>query len=378
MKLTYLTSLSLPSEWAHSIQIVKMCEAFAETGAELTLFFPKRAVAVSEDMYQYHEVEKNFSIKPIRPLDFLPTNPGKIWYYVRTLSFLLQAWPWIFFNKNPVYIREPILGFFLRNFFLEIHSVPEKPNYLWRSVFRRARGIVTITTPLKNMIESFGVDKNRILVAPSAVDVQAFDLKMSKQEVRNILQLPTEKTIIAYLGGFAAVGLPKGIDTLIQMIEILPENYLLLLVGGDPDGVEKFKQYAATKNILHKIIFTGQVPHPAIPRYMQAADILIAAYPPFDFYKYHTSPLKIFEYMAAGRPIVTTDFPTLRDILDDSSAILVKSGDVAAYAAAVTKITENPVLAQSLVASAQAKIKENTWKKRAEKISQFIANNSMK
>lgn len=375
MKLTFLTSLTLPSEWAHSIQIAKMCEAFAKAGQEVTLVFPKRSLAASFDLYQYHQVEKNFSIKPIQPLDFFATSPGKLWYYLRTLSFLLQAWPQIFFSKNPVYIREPILGIFLRNFFLEIHSVPKKPNYFLRSVFRRAQGIITITTPLKNMIESFGVDKNKILVAPSAVDVQAFDLKMSKQEARNALHLPVEKIIIGYIGGFAGVGLPKGIDTLIQMIEILPKNYILLLVGGDPAGVEKFKHYAENKNVLDRVIFIGQVPHTITPGYMQAADILIAPYPDFDFYKYHTSPLKIFEYMAAGRPIITTDFPTLRDILDDSSAILVKTGDVAGYAAAATIIAENSTLAQSLVTAAQEKVKENTWKKRAEKITQFIASN---
>jgi glycosyltransferase involved in cell wall biosynthesis len=372
MNLLYVTSLTLPSEWAHSIQISKMCESFADQGADVTLFYPKRSLALKEGIWKYHQIKQNFKVIPISPIDLAKKDPGKIWYYIRTLSFIAQVLPRILFKRNSaVYVREPILGAFIPKVFLEVHTIPQNPSFLFKWSCRRALGVITITGPLQKMVIDLGVKPEKTMVAPSAVDLSKFSLRVDKEMVRNELGLSVNNKIIGYVGQFGSVGLPKGIDTLIQIIKKLPDNYNLLLVGGDEKSVIHFKEFANSLGVQHKVIFTGQVPHEVTNRYMQAADVLMVAYPEYDFYKYFTSPMKIFEYMAAGKPIVATDFPTLQEALGDS-ALLVGSQDIDGYVKAIEKITADPQYAQRLGEAAYAKVKENTWANRARVILNFV------
>jgi glycosyltransferase involved in cell wall biosynthesis len=89
-------------------------------------------------------------------------------------------------------------------------------------------------------------------------------------------------------------------------------------------------------------------------------------------FAYYMSPLKMFEYMAAKRPIIATDLPAIREILDDKMAIIIPPGDPEALAEAVKRLLDDPIQAEKLSDQAYAKVQEYTWAKRVLAIVDFL------
>jgi len=89
-------------------------------------------------------------------------------------------------------------------------------------------------------------------------------------------------------------------------------------------------------------------------------------------YRFFMSPLKMFEYMASRRPIVATDLPSIREVLSESSAVLVPPGNTEKLKEAIKYLIDNPEAGKKLADNAFQKVQEYTWDKRAEKIVDFI------
>jgi glycosyltransferase involved in cell wall biosynthesis len=89
--------------------------------------------------------------------------------------------------------------------------------------------------------------------------------------------------------------------------------------------------------------------------------------------RYYTSPLKLFEYMAAERPIIASDLPALREIIaNEETALLVPPDDASALAAAVERLRADPALARRLAANARSAVGAHTWERRAARILDFV------
>jgi glycosyltransferase involved in cell wall biosynthesis len=125
---------------------------------------------------------------------------------------------------------------------------------------------------------------------------------------------------------------------------------------------------------VHNFRLQGFVPPTQVPTYLAAADVLVlpntakAA-----ISRLYTSPLKLFEYMAAQRPIVASDLPSLRDILTPQhNAVLVTPDDPTALAAGIAQVLADPHLAERLTRQAAEDVKQYSWEQRATRIWQFI------
>jgi len=126
-------------------------------------------------------------------------------------------------------------------------------------------------------------------------------------------------------------------------------------------------------NSIKNVILVGYVAPKQVPKYLAAADILILPNTSADdMSRLYTSPLKLFEYMAARRPIVASDLTSIREILNEQNSILVKPDDPAALVEGILKISENKALADSLVKKAFQDVQQYTWDKRAERILEFV------
>jgi len=379
MKLVYLANIRIPTEKAHGIQIMKMCESFVALkikgqAVEVELVVPDRSNAIKEDPFLFYNVKQNFKITkiPCFGLFSLPGFWGKVSFLIQEISFLLMAKGYLLFKHfDLLFTREQLTGLFFKNFILEIHSIPRKISFFHKIIWQRSTKLVVLTNYIKSLIVANGLPEEKILVAADAVDLQEFDISLSTNEAREKLDLPVNKKIVLYAGSLLLYGW-KGVDVLLQSAQFIKNNSLLVLVGGKKQEIESLKRLS---NILDEsdILMVGQKPHNLIPYYIKAADVLVLPNKAGDVWsEYYTSPLKLFEYMAGRRPIVAADLSSIREVLDKENAVLFEPNNPLDLAAKINLVIDNPDLGHQLADKAFQKVTNYTWDKRAQTIIKFI------
>jgi glycosyltransferase involved in cell wall biosynthesis len=129
---------------------------------------------------------------------------------------------------------------------------------------------------------------------------------------------------------------------------------------------------------LQNVIITGFVPNAELPLYQAACDVLLMPYQRHvaassggDIARY-LSPMKLFEYMACGRAICSSDLPVLREVLSEEIAILLPPEDIDSWVAALRELRDNPDQRNSLANKAQQAAGRYSWDSRAQKILEGI------
>lgn len=361
MKITYLSTARIPDDWGHVIQIMKMCEAFAKAGHEVELVVPKRAGARTEDPYAYVGADPVFRITKLSCLDLSATTDGKLFYWLRTVSFFISAKLYLASKKYDVlYTREPLAALFFNRFVFEAHSVSRG----MRSAFRKARAIVAITSFIKEEIAAMGIPLERILVAADAVDLAPFTHVESKEAARARLGLPKEKKIALYIGRLDAW---KGTDALYGAAELLPEDVQLVVIGAEP------AELSALRAKHSRIMFIPLRPYKEIADNQAAADVLVLPNTAKNaMSSRYTSPLKLFSYMASGIPIVASDIPSIREILSEANAYLVAADDAGALADGIGKALAGGAEAKRRAIQGRKDAERYTWDARAAAIVEAI------
>ncbi|MCX6026213.1 MAG: glycosyltransferase, partial [Chloroflexi bacterium] len=126
---------------------------------------------------------------------------------------------------------------------------------------------------------------------------------------------------------------------------------------------------AARRRVAERVIFTGQVSNSAVPAYLWAADVLVMPYTSQTPTVRYMSPLKMFEYMAAGRPIVATDFPVVREVLrDGETAVLVEPDSAQALREGILELLRDTTRSKSLALRCLEQVREYSWARRARRI----------
>ena len=134
---------------------------------------------------------------------------------------------------------------------------------------------------------------------------------------------PQEAFIVGYLGRLHTIGLDKGVGTLVDAIATV-EGACLALVGGPDDMAESLRrQWLALGLRAERFLYAGHVPPDKVALYLSAFDICAMPHPPKAQFSRYTSPLKLFEYMAAGRAIVASDLPAWSDVVADGETALL-------------------------------------------------------
>jgi glycosyltransferase involved in cell wall biosynthesis len=183
--------------------------------------------------------------------------------------------------------------------------------------------------------------------------------------------LPAEAFIVGYAGLTFA---HRRLDLLVEAFARIARQHgdaLLMLVGGRPYEVSELRALARRLGIpKERLITPGQVEHDLTPGYLAAADVLVI---PGTVTQATASPLKLFEYIAAGRAIVCKEMPALREIVDDHSAIFFPAGDVDSLAASLAMLREEPETRETLGQNARALSAQYTYRARAARIAEVVA-----
>lgn len=391
-RIVIVANARIPSERAHPLQIMQMAAGFASGGATVLLAYARRAntaamLAVS-DPFEYAGVPRTFALVGLPTLDAIkrvtidwPTlDHGPI----RLLAHLLQLWSFAVaaltvvrrWRPNVVYSRDLLPLTVLRllmgqpaRFCFEVHTVPRSrlSAALHRWAARRMDAVVTITAGLRRWYLEAGFEPQRLFVAPDAVDIQAF-ANRDRANARAELDIPADARVVCYLGHLYPW---KGVDTLVEAARFADPEVQWTIVGGVPPDLDRIRTAAAGHPNVH---VTGHLPPDRARRFLVAADIAVI---PFSarqvIAREHTSPLKLFEYMAAERPIVASDLPSLREVLhDERNALLVAPDDPRALAAAMTRLLADRKLAARLAKAARLEVESRTWTQRASAIREFL------
>ncbi len=163
----------------------------------------------------------------------------------------------------------------------------------------------------------------------------------------------------------------QGVDIFIKAMASAPfaEAHVL---GGTPEEIEKLKGLAREQGVGDRTFFYGFVEPAGIPRMIESMDVFVV--PSRDTARMnYVAHIKIYEFMAARRPIVASDLQSIREILtDEGNALLVRPDDPCALAAGIRRIRETPGLARHLAEKAYGEASAYTWERRAERVTEFV------
>jgi glycosyltransferase involved in cell wall biosynthesis len=391
-RLIYLTTARLPTEKAHGYQIVKVCEAMARLGLEVELWHPRRhqpnPALQQQTAFAYYGVPPTFRVRSLPNIDvvrldpFLPptlfsllfTAHGFVWGLAATALAKSR-------RADLYYTRDPILAFLSVVMSLptiyEAHLVPLRAGrWFLRAIGKRSTRtrIVALTRHTRDRLVTLGIPSERIAVQPDAVDLDMFQSLPSQSECRRKHSLPFNRPIIGYVGRFQTLEMEKGIPELIAAAALLgasdKDGPILLIVGGPMEAVPLYLEVARSVGLAEdRLRFVDRVPTWEVPTWMRACDILTLPYSTNRTFYYSFSPLKLFEYMAAGVPIVASDLPALREILrDGENALLVEPGNPTTLAQAISRLLADEELMVSLSRRAEDDVQCYTWERRADAI----------
>lgn len=374
MKFFYIANIRLPTERAHGIQIMEMCGAFAEQGCSVELVVPNRRNHLHEDPFIYHDVPRTFSIKRLPCIDTV--DSGKAGYLLELLSFMISVTAYSLFQKNALfYSRDEVIAIPLRLLMKKVawEGHAGQTNVAVRALILLKTPMIVITKSIKDLYLSMGVVPENIIVAPDAADIDRFDIAIGKEEARKQLGLPLGKKIILYKGHLYA---EKGAGVLaLAMPYVKDKNAIAVFIGGTEEDIDSFrKEFSEKENIF----ILGNRPRKETPFYQKAADVLIIPNSAKDdMSRLYTSPMKLFGYMASGVPIVASDLPSLKEVLDENNAYLVSADSPEALAKGIDIALANESESSAKAEKAYERAQEFTWKSRANIILAFIKNTTV-
>jgi glycosyltransferase involved in cell wall biosynthesis len=372
MKLFYISNSRIPTGKAHGLQIMKMCEAFSNAGSKVTLVLPRKLNLMRRDPFEYYNVSKSFEIKYLFSIDLggRASFFGPLFFFLDTVIFDIAVF---FYSRKQAdgffYTRDFSIPFFLprkNRIVVEIHDIP-RHDFLFVRSLTRADLIIVITNGLKDALIKRGMSAEKIVVSPDAVDVNSFSIDISGEEARKFLGLPLDKKIVMYIGALEDW---KGYETLLSASRILEsrKDIMFVIIGG---AVEHLKKLRA---IYPDVIFTGYRPYSELVRNQKAADILVIPNSgKREISKHYTSPLKLFAHMLSGVPMIVSDLPSMREVVNEKNCLFFQPDDENDLANKIVTLFNDPILSRSLAEHAQADGKQYSWKKRAENITETIS-----
>lgn len=349
---------------------MRMCAAFAAGGNDVTLLVPWRRNLLKEDPFQFYGVSKTFRVKKLPALDlyFARFIPERIVGPLHLFSFLLSAKIYLWYHRPDIlYTREIFAGLFFKDFVYEIHSLPEVTTGYFERCLRRARSVVAITRYLREAVLKLGIDPRRVIVEPDAVEEKLLDFKESSGVARAVIGMPATGALVVYTGNFRKW---KGVDTLARALHLLPEVQFVMVGGTKESDIARITDLVA--GAPNAVVRGFELPE-RMPHYLAAADVLVMPNARGEeISERYTSPLKLFEYMASNRPIVASDLPSLREILNESNAAFFEADNPESLARVISMVIKDSSLGERIAAQARKDVTPHTWKRRAQRIVAFL------
>jgi glycosyltransferase involved in cell wall biosynthesis len=362
-KIVYVSNANIPSESASSVHVMKMCEAFQQNDVDIILVIPNhfnKEKYKDVDVFGFYGVKNKFKIKRVK---FIRKNVKGIHEILYTIAAVFYT---KFIKRPDIMMTRKIMAARVAAmvhmpYILELHSATEPTHYSLEKTLhsRYMKKLVTISGTLKDyMTDKYALREDQVLVLADAVDLSAYE------KLDTTLQFHEERLKIAYVGSLYP---GKGIETIVRLAAMDKTNqYDIYGARGPLDKWQKLKE-----ELHSNVNFMGQIANANVPGTLIQYDVLLMPYSDKvevygDDLTNWMSPLKMFEYMASGRVIVSSDLPVIREILKDrENAYLVAGGKVENWKTAIDEISADRETAGKIAAQAKVDVKQYTWLARA-------------
>ena len=369
----YIGSPELFSRGASAIHVMKMCQAMGRLGIETDLILA--TPGNTPDIRAYYGVDYTFKI--IQFPYFKSSFVRNVFHGIRAGVYLgmRKGMYDITVTRNIVYAFLAAKVFGMPVVYDAHHPLVTGARPLFRAI-KDSPNLVRFSTNTRGLADIYlgeGLPPEKLAVAHNGVDLERYAYLPKKEEARKKLGLSLDKDIICYSGNIYE---GRGIELLIDASLRLPDAKFLI-VGGRDEDVLRYRQLAAQKN-ASGFKLTSYVSHDLVPLYLAAADVLVMPYTSAmtirggtvatDF----TSPIKLFEYMASGRPIVATSLPSVNELLrDGENAVVVPPDSADALYEGLSRVLKDSALAGRIASGALADACGYTWEERVKKVLGF-------
>jgi len=376
--LVVVANTRFPSRRAQALQVAETSAAFQRAGAATTLFVADRTAHVElppdADPFAWYGIQGaarpdlvripcvDWIERVPRVLQYVPARLQELTFARNAARRIRRDSPGAIVISRELECARHLVRGGSTTTFLEIHRVPggrTRRRWLLEAA-ARVRGIIAISDGVRADLGDLGIAADRIVVEHDGFAPDRFANRASRADARRTLGLPADAPLVVYTGGLLAW---KGVDVLVEAARLVPSAYFVVAGGLDAD-VARIRALAGG---LQNVRIDGFQPPERVPTYLAAGDIGVVPNrsQPAISSKY-TSPLKVFESMAAGLPLVASDVPSLASILRrDVDAVLVAPDDPAALAAGIERALGDPALRGRMSASLLARAAEHTWDARA-------------
>ncbi|MGD9209390.1 MAG: glycosyltransferase [Desulfobacteraceae bacterium] len=385
MRIIYPHPMVLPNKLAHSIQIMHTCWELASQGVMVDLMVKKVEKKSSKECLKVYGLSEH---KNLRIYGKRKRTHRSIFFF----KVLIKAWRHRNDKNTIIFLRDKKLARLL-NFFKYLIKIPcvfeshgisylvlkdklirekqiplldlcRKKIKIWKTyrleryIYRKVDGIICTTHGSKEVIH------------------EKFSNSIPTQIIYNATRMTAKKNIynrknILYLGQLYP---QKGVDVLIEALQYLPQRKLIIIGGNKKEDVERIQGLCEKLGDKDRVKITGYVEPWEIEKYFD--QIGVGVIPILDLIetRLFTSPLKIFDYMAAKIPIVASDLPSIRAVLTDGeTGILVEPDNPKKLAQGIERVLSDQNLAEKLSAQAYRKALDFTWSKRSQKLISFLA-----
>ncbi len=240
-------------------------------------------------------------------------------------------------------------------------------------LFSTADHVLTVSEAVADYVRDVALEA-RVTVVPNGVDTDRFRPGATSAAWRQkVSGGHPDDCVVGFVG---RVRPWHGVEILIEAVARARRTVpsLRVCIVGDVRGNEEdIRRQCESLGLADALTILGEVPPAAIPDVLGAMDVLTAPYPQLD--SFYFSPLKIFEYMASGRPIVASAIGQVADVLEhDATALLTPPGDVEALSRSLIRLAGDPVQAARLGQAARATaVSEHTWRRRVRTVMDIMS-----
>lgn len=382
MKLLYLHNGQVDSTEAHIVQVLHMCHAFTELGVRVSLALPEdglEAERVLDSIEKKIGKEVKFSVK-LYHKTIIGGRLRMIGGYLGVRDLLNDERADYCFVRNTVLVNATLKHGIPTIY--ESHSATIHNNcildFLWRRNLiknasrRNLKKFVAISQSLADKWIDRGIPAEKLLTLHDGVDTDNFRALQDEKELRAKLDLPLKKKIVTYAGSLYG---DRGIEDILILAKYFPD-VLFLVIGGPQERAAYYAKESSRWRIAN-IRFLGYVLHCNVRHYLMASDVLLMLWSRKVKTIDWCSPLKMFEYMAAGKIIVGHGFPTIQEVLTNNKNALL--ADPGSFDELKGKLARALQLGYPNLIAARARklaFEKYDWKKRATAIVQQVMNTS--